>query len=85
MARLHSCIRPSHSTHPGFSGKNANQNYQTHGHQGKQKSRWRVLTGSPETQQKKLKAKYRKNNFKKMVRSPNSSNSDKNDESGCCK
>jgi hypothetical protein len=26
MARLQSCIRPSINTHPGFSGRNANQN-----------------------------------------------------------
>jgi hypothetical protein len=33
-ARLHSCIGPFLNTHPGFSGKNANRNYQTQGHQG---------------------------------------------------
>jgi hypothetical protein len=34
MARIQACIRPFLKTQPGFSGKNANQNYQTHGHQG---------------------------------------------------
>jgi hypothetical protein len=27
------CIRPFLNTQPGFSGKSANQNYQTQGHQ----------------------------------------------------
>jgi hypothetical protein len=44
---------------------------------GKEKSSWRVLTSSPVTQKRKLEAKHRKNNFKKMVHNPNSSNSDK--------
>jgi hypothetical protein len=44
-----------------------------------------VLTSSPIIYKKKLKAKHMKNNFKKMVHNPNSSNSDKNDGSGCCK
>jgi hypothetical protein len=45
---------------------------------GKEKSPWRVPNSSPVTQKKKLKAKHRKNNSKKMVHNPNSSNSDKN-------
>jgi hypothetical protein len=44
-----------------------------------------VLTSSPVIQRKKLKAKRMKNNFKKMVRNRNSSNSTKNDDSGYCK
>jgi hypothetical protein len=52
---------------------------------GKKKSPWRVLTGSPVIQEKKLKARHRKNNFKKTAHNPNSSNSDKNDDSDCCK
>jgi hypothetical protein len=78
MARLQSCIRPFFNTRPGFSGKKVKQEYQKQGHQGKDKSSWSVLTSSPVIQKKKLKAKHRKNNFKKMVRNPNSSNSDKN-------
>jgi hypothetical protein len=52
---------------------------------GKEKSPWRVLTGSPVIQKRKLKAKHRKNNFEEMVHNPNSSNSDKSNESYCCK
>jgi hypothetical protein len=52
---------------------------------GKEKSPWRVLTGSPIIQKKKIKAKHGNNNFKKMVHNPNLSNSDKNDDSDCCK
>jgi hypothetical protein len=52
---------------------------------GKDKSPWRVFTGLPVIQKKELKAKHVKNNFKKMVHNPNSSNSDKNDDSDCCK
>jgi hypothetical protein len=44
-----------------------------------------VLTSSPIIQKKKLKAKHVKNNFKKMVQNLNSSSSDNNDHSGCCK
>jgi hypothetical protein len=47
--------------------------------------RGEVLTSSPVIQKKKLKAKRMKNNFKEMVRNPNSSNADKNDDSDCCK
>jgi hypothetical protein len=57
---------------------------------GKEKSLWRVLTSSPITQKKKLKARrmknnFRKNNFKKMVHNPKARNSDKNDDNDCCK
>jgi hypothetical protein len=52
---------------------------------GKEKSPWRVLTSSPVIQKKKLTAKHRKNKFKKMVHNPNSSNSNKNDDTDCCK
>jgi hypothetical protein len=44
-----------------------------------------VLTSSPIIQKNKLKAKHMKNNFKKIVHNPNSSNSDKNNESEFCK
>jgi hypothetical protein len=44
-----------------------------------------VLTSLPIIQKKKLKAKYMKNNFKKMVHNPNSINSDKNYDSDCCR
>jgi hypothetical protein len=74
MARLHSCIRPSINTDPGLSGTNANQT--VHGN---------CLTNSPIIHKKKLKAKHKKNNFKKMVHNPNSSNSDGNYDSVCCK
>jgi hypothetical protein len=43
-----------------------------------------VHTSSPIIQKKKLKAKRMKNNFKQMFDKPNSSNSDKNDDSDCC-
>jgi hypothetical protein len=52
---------------------------------GKEKSPWRVLNSSPVIQKKKLKDKHRKNNFKKIVHNQNSNNSDKNDDSDCCK
>jgi hypothetical protein len=52
---------------------------------GKEKSPWRVPTSSPIIRKKKLKAKHRKNNLKKRVHNPNSSNSDKNDDTDCCK
>jgi hypothetical protein len=55
MARLQSCIRPFFNTRPGFSGKNANQEYQKQVHEGKEKSPWSVLTSSPVIQKKKLK------------------------------
>jgi hypothetical protein len=51
----------------------------------KEKSPWRVLSSSPIIGKKNLKARHRKNNFKKMVHNPNSSNSGKNDDSDCCK
>jgi hypothetical protein len=45
-----------------------------------------VLTSLPNIQKKKkLKAKHMKRNFKKKVHNPNSSNSDKNDDSDLCK
>jgi hypothetical protein len=44
-----------------------------------------VPTSSPIIHKKKLKAKCKRNNFKKIVHNPNSSNSDKNDDSDCCK
>jgi hypothetical protein len=44
-----------------------------------------LLVRSPIIQKKKLIANDRKNNFKKMVHNPNSSNSDKTDDSDCCK
>ena len=40
-----------------------------------------VLASSPVIQKTKLKAKHMKNSFKRMVHNPNSSNSDKNDDS----
>jgi hypothetical protein len=42
------------------------------------------VTSSPVIQKNKLKVRHMKNNFKKMVHNPNSSNSDKNDDSDCC-
>jgi hypothetical protein len=51
---------------------------------GKNKSPWKVSNSSPTIQKKKLKAKRRKHNFKKMVHNPNSNNADKNDEADCC-
>jgi hypothetical protein len=51
----------------------------------KEKSPCRVLAGWPVVQKKQLKAKHRKNNFKKTVHNPNSRNSDENDDSDCCK
>jgi hypothetical protein len=44
-----------------------------------------VLASSANIKNKKLKAKHTKNNFKKMIDNPNSSNSDKNDDNDCCK
>jgi hypothetical protein len=52
---------------------------------GKGKSPWRVLISSPIILKKKLKARHRKNNLKKMVHNPYSSNSDKNNDTDCCK
>jgi hypothetical protein len=51
----------------------------------KQKSPWRVSNSLPIIRKKKLKAKHRNNNFKKIVHNQNSSNSDKNDDTDCCK
>jgi hypothetical protein len=95
MALLHSWIRLSINTHPGFSGNNANQNFhgivpstkimELRAIKGNEKYPGEVLTNSPIIQNKKLKAKYMKNNFKKMVHNPNSSNSDKNNDSDCCR
>jgi hypothetical protein len=44
-----------------------------------------VLTSSPVIHKMKLKAKHMKNNFKKMVHNPNSSNSDRYYDSDWCK
>jgi hypothetical protein len=85
MARLHSCICRFPNTQQGFSGKTPNQNYQTQGHQGSgavSMERCHRLASQPEEE---IKAKHRKSNFKKMVHNPNSSNSDKNEDSDCCK
>jgi hypothetical protein len=75
MARPHSYILPSINTHPGFSGRNANQ--KSHGIfpstkiiklgaiEGNEKSPGKVLTRSPIVQKRQLTAKHTKNNFKK--------------------
>jgi hypothetical protein len=47
--------------------------------------RGEVLTRSPVIQRDKLKAKSTKNDFKKIVQNTNSSDSDKNGDSDCCK
>jgi hypothetical protein len=65
MTRFHSCIRPFINTHPGFSVKNANQIIKSRTIKDKEMSPWRVPNSSPIIQKKKLKAKHKKNNFKK--------------------
>jgi hypothetical protein len=88
MARLHSYIRPSINTHPGFSRKKKRQpklmelspptKLSTSGPSRVTRSlHGEVLTSWPIIQKKKLKAKHMKNNFKKMVRNPNSNSAKK--------
>jgi hypothetical protein len=84
MVRLHSCVSPFRNTRPGFSGKNANQIIKRTAIKGEVTSTRTVLTGSAVSQKKTLKASRGKNNFKRTVRNPDSSNSDKNDDSDCC-
>jgi hypothetical protein len=76
-----------HSSTPNqvYQEKTPTKSIKSRAIKGKKKSPWRVLTGSPVFQKKKLKAKYRNNNFKEMVHNPNSSSSDKNDDTDCCK
>lgn len=83
MTRLHSCIHPSIHQHPSRFHRKKRQpkfswNFSLH-----QKSP--VLTSSPNIQGKKQDAKAMKHNFKEMVDKQNSSNSEKNDSSDCCK
>jgi hypothetical protein len=79
MARLHSCIRPFLNTSRVSQGKTPTKIIKNRTIKG-EKSPWRVPNSFPVIQKKKLKAKHGKNNFKKMVHNPNSSNSDKNDD-----
>jgi hypothetical protein len=79
------CIRPFPNTCRVSMEKTPTTTIKRRAIKGNEKSPRRVLTSSPVTQKTKLKAKHRKNNFKKMVQSPNSSNSDKNDARDCCK
>jgi nucleoside diphosphate kinase len=84
MARLLSCIRPFFNTNEVFSEKKPTKIMKRRAFKGMEKSPWRFLTSSPVIQ-KKLRAKHIKNNFKKMVHNTNSSNSDKYDDSDCCR
>jgi hypothetical protein len=85
MARLHSWVCPFVINEPGFSGKMPTKIIKSRAIKRKGKSPWRVPSSSPVIQKKKLKAKHRKNNLKKMVHNPKPSNSDKNDDTNCCK
>jgi hypothetical protein len=78
---------PVHSSIPSrvSQGKTPTKIIRSRAVKGKEKSPWRVLTSSPVIGKKKLNAKHRKNNFKKMVHDPNSSSSDKNYDTDCCK
>jgi len=92
VTRPHSYFLPSINTYPLFSERKASQDSRGIFPSPKitklrarvtTKLHGEVLTSSPVIQKKEQKAKRMKNNFKKMVHSPNWSNSDKNGETDC--
>jgi hypothetical protein len=76
-----------HSSAPSrvSQGKTSTKIIKSRAMNGTENSTWRAPSSSSFIRKKKLKAKHRKNNFKKMVHNLNASNSDKNDDTDCCK
>jgi hypothetical protein len=95
VARPRFCCRPSINTHPGFSRRKANQNFHANDPsteiiklraiKGSEKFRWRGSHYFISHLAEETESHHVKNNFKKMVHNPNSSNSDISYDSECLK